>query len=349
MKIVTIIGARPQFIKAAIISRELKNYKNINEIIIHTGQHYDSNMSDIFFKQMGIPYPNYNLSIGGGTHGQMTGRQIEEIEKILILEKPHLVIVYGDTNSTLAGALAAVKLQIKIAHIEAGLRSFNRKMPEEINRIITDHISTILFAPTTSSFENLIREGIEKDKIHISGDIMYDASLFYKKVAQKPIDFENLNFNDYILCTIHRAENTDNEIILKNIFEGLSYSKIPIIIPIHPRTRARLTEFNILISNNIYLINPVGYLEMIWLEMNCNFIITDSGGVQKEAYFHKKKCLTLRLETEWVELLENNWNILVGSNVDKIKNLINNLKEEVDYKYLYGTGNSASEIVKKLL
>ena len=247
MKIVTIVGARPQFIKAAVMSREFKqNRPDINEIIIHTGQHYDISMSDIFFKQLLIPQPNYNLNIGGGSHGENTGRMIEKIEAILLQEKPNFLLVYGDTDSTLAGALAASKLQIPIIHIEAGLRSFNRKMPEEINRVLTDHISHLLFCPSEKSYQNLINEGIDNNKIHIVGDVMLDAYNFYIQYAQKPTwwDTINLPLNEYVLCTIHRAENTNEIKNLINIFNGLGKSKLPIIIPMHPRTTKILSNFN---------------------------------------------------------------------------------------------------------
>lgn len=348
MKIITIIGARPQFIKAAAISKELAKHKSIIEILVHTGQHYDQNMSDVFFKQMSIPRPKYNLEIGGGTHGEMTGRQLENIEKILIIEKPDIVIVYGDTNSTLAGALAAAKLNIKIAHIESGLRSFNKEMPEEINRIIADHTSTILFAPTKIAYNNLLNEGLKKDNIFLTGDIMLDASLQFKKFAKKPTSLK-LDINKFNLCTIHRAENTDNIENLTNIFEGLSYSYLPVILPIHPRTKKKLLDFQINVSKNIILIDPVGYFEMIWLELNANNILTDSGGVQKEAYFFKKFCITLRNETEWKELVECGWNVLVGSNLILIKNNINRIFQEIPYINFYGEGYASKEIVNKLL
>ena len=348
MKIITIIGARPQFIKAAAISRELLKHKNITEIIIHTGQHYDDNMSEIFFNQMKIPMPKYNLKIGGGTHGQMTGRQIEKIEEILINENPNLVIVYGDTNSTLAGALAAVKLNIKVAHIEAGLRSFNRNMPEEINRIITDHISTFLFAPTQISVENLIKEGFNVSKIYKTGDIMLDACIYYKTYSKKP-NLISDSITDFNLCTIHRAENTDNIENLTKIFKGLSYSNKVIILPIHPRTKKIITESKIEISKNILLLDPVGYFEMLWLELNADKIITDSGGVQKEAYFFKKFCITLRNETEWMELVHGGWNVLVGSNTNLIKEFINKESPNLPYINYYGTGNTSTDIVNKII
>ena len=348
MNIITIIGARPQFIKAAALSREIIKFNNITETIIHTGQHYDNNMSDIFFDEMTIPKPKYNLGIGGTTHGKMTGRQLEKIEEILINEKPNWVLVYGDTNSTLAGALAAAKLHIPVAHIESGLRSFNKEMPEELNRIISDHISNILFAPTNDAIKNLLKEGIDKSKIHLVGDVMYDAALFYKNKANKPIWFDSLNLENFILCTIHRAENTDSHFKLRNILEGLSFSKQKIILPIHPRTEEKIKSYGFQIPKNILIVPPVGYLEMVWLEKNCNIVITDSGGVQKEAYFHNKLCITLREETEWIELVESGWNTLVGTNVEKIKNaLLHNSIPNEKYDF-YGSGNACIQILKYL-
>lgn len=349
MKILTVLGARPQFVKAAAFSRAVKNHANIQEIIVHTGQHYDQNMSDIFFDEMDIPKPKYQLQTGGKLHGAMTGQQLKEIERVLLIEKPDIVLVYGDTNSTLAGALAAVKLHIPIAHVEAGLRSYNRRMPEEINRILTDQISSYLFVPTTSAKENLLREGIDASKIHIVGDIMYDATLFYIDKAIKPTWFESLNISNFALCTVHRAENTDNKDKLINIFKGMAYSNTPIILPLHPRTLIKIKSYNIPVPNNIYLVDPVGYLEMVWLEMHSDFILTDSGGVQKEAYFHSKQCITLREETEWVELVLAGVNTLVGSCPDKLANALNNIKYSFENENLYGTGNTSELILSKLV
>lgn len=349
MKILTVLGARPQFIKAAALSRAFKRYNKIEEIIIHTGQHYDSNMSDIFFEEMKIPKPKYLLTTGGKQHGLMTAEQLIKIEEIILFEKPDLVVVYGDTNSTLAGALAAIKLHIPIAHVEAGLRSYNKKMPEEINRILTDQVSDFLFVPSKASVSNLIREGIDLDKIHNVGDIMYDVCLYYKNKFLKPSFFENFEIDKYILCTIHRAENTDNLDNLKNIFEGISYCNKKIILPIHPRTLKKIQNFNIKLPSNVIIIDPVGYLEMGWLEANSEFIITDSGGVQKEAYFHGKHCITLRDETEWVELVEHGFNKLVGCNKDKIAEIINIEYPSLKNCKLYGEGNTAEKIVEVIL
>ena len=359
MKCLTIIGARPQFIKAATVSRAFQNSSNIQEILVHTGQHYDENMSGIFFEELEIPPPHYNLNIGSGTHGMQTGRMLETIEKVLLSEKPDWVIVYGDTNSTLAGALAAVKLHIPIAHIEAGLRSFNRKMPEEINRILTDHSSDLLFPPTNIAVKNLQQEGITKDKIHLVGDVMYDAALFYSEKAESKstiIDDLSLEPNNYILATVHRAENTDNPENLQNIFEALSLinQDIKVILPLHPRTKNALSRQGMLeqISRSIQIIGPLGYLDMVMLEKNARLIITDSGGVQKEAFFHNIPCTTLREETEWLELVESGWNTLVNPNLEpkeiysKIQScLIINQRTKTN---LYGDGDSAKKIVTTL-
>lgn len=313
-KIITIVGARPQFIKAAVVSRALSGQRGFDEAIIHTGQHYDANMSDIFFEQMCLPRPTYNLGIGGGSHGAMTGRQLEKIEEILNVEKPDVVLIYGDTNSTLAGALAAVKLNIPVAHVEAGLRSFNNRMPEEINRIIADRVSTLLFAPTETARSNLLAEGIHASKIHVIGDVMCDAALFYRSKAVKPAWFREAATPQgaYVLCTIHRAENTESSARLQNIFRGLSECGLPVIMPLHPRTVIKVAEFGIIVSENIRVVEPAGYLEMLWLEINASVIATDSGGVQKEAYFQRVPCVTFREETEWVELVDSGWNELAS-------------------------------------
>lgn len=352
MKLLTILGARPQFIKAGSISREISKSKEIKEVIVHTGQHYDSNMSDIFFEELRIPKPDYNLGIGGKTHGAMTGQMIEKIEEIAFIEKPDCILVYGDTNSTLAGALVASKLHIKLAHVEAGLRSNNLKMPEEVNRIITDRISNILFCPSLNAVENLRNEGFENFncKIFNTGDVMLDGLLFYKQFAKKP----NINLQpNYVLCTIHRAENTDDIINLKKIFKALNKiaSKTQIILPIHPRTRKILNENHIDISK-VTVIEPVGYLEMVWLLENCVLVITDSGGLQKEAYFFKKYCVTLRNETEWKELIDSKVNILVGSNTSNILQTYHFFQDkifDINNSRIYGDGNASQRIIKELL
>lgn len=349
MKILTVLGARPQFIKAAAFSRAIKKYEGIDEIIVHTGQHYDQNMSDIFFTEMGIPFPKYRLQTGGKTHGAMTGQQLEKIEEILFIEKPDLVLVYGDTNSTLAGALAATKIHIPIAHVEAGLRSFNKKMPEEINRILTDQVSDYLFVPSVGAKQNLLNEGVNEEKIFVVGDIMYDVSLYYKEKMVKPNWFDALNLNNFILCTIHRAENTDDKTKLTNIFKGLGLSNKNIILPLHPRTVNKIKEHKINLPENIKIVEPVGYLEMVWLEVHSDLIVTDSGGVQKEAYFHGKYCVTLREETEWVELVDQGLNQLVGYNADLIlENIKSYNKDAIESKGIYGQGTTAEEIISIL-
>ena len=327
MKIVTILGARPQFIKAGSVSREiLRQHEagaDITEVIVHTGQHYDANMSDVFFEEMQIPKPDYFLGIGGKMHGAMTGQMIEKIEEILLQEKPDWVMVYGDTNSTLAGAIAASKLHIKIAHVEAGLRSFNMRMPEEVNRIITDRISSVLFCPTQAAVANLNKESIGQwqtdAKVVLSGDVMQDGAIFYKDLAQKPPGL--VVSDEFVLCTIHRAENTDDPTRLGAIFEALNkiaQSK-QVILPLHPRTKKIIQNLE-LNTQNLTLIDPVGYLNMVWLIDNAGLVMTDSGGLQKEAYFFGVPCITLRDETEWLELVEAGANVLVGADKDKILN-----------------------------
>jgi UDP-GlcNAc3NAcA epimerase len=351
MKVLTILGARPQFIKAGTLSRSLSNHPDIKEIIVHTGQHYDHNMSDVFFKEMNIPLPKYRLDEGGGSHAQMTGKILIELEKILIDEQPDWVIVYGDTNSTLAGALASSKLNIKIAHIEAGLRSYNNEMPEEINRIVTDRLSTILFCPSMESINNLHKEGFKNYncKLVCVGDIMKEGISYYATKSISPVNFKTPS-SSFHLMTLHRAENTDNPVKLKSIFEALEEiaEKNRIILPIHPRTKKRLEENNIKLKK-IEIIPPVGYREMIWLISNADTVITDSGGLQKEAYFLSKHCITLREETEWKELVVNNFNILVGANPEKIKRAFNKHLFNSDFSIeLYGDNNVSEKIIKEL-
>ncbi|MDO4729278.1 MAG: UDP-N-acetylglucosamine 2-epimerase (non-hydrolyzing) [Bacteroidota bacterium] len=352
MKILTIVGARPQFIKAGSVSRIIKQHDKIKEIIVHTGQHYDNNMSSVFFDEMRIPKPDYFLGVGGNTHGAMTGQMMEKIEEVAIKEMPYFIMVYGDTNSTLAGALVASKLGIRLAHIEAGLRSFNMKMPEEINRILTDRVSDILFCPTDTAMKNLKQEGFDKFNCRIvkSGDVMQDGIMFYKQYAKRP----NIAIaSNFILSTIHRAENTDNQDRLKSIFKALSEiaNQIDVVLPIHPRTRKIIKTLNI-DTGKVNIIDPVGYFEMIWLIDNCTLVATDSGGLQKEAYFLKKPCITLRDETEWVELVECGVNILTGSNKNKILSAFRSCEEIDMTKFnlsLYGNGKASEIIVKSLL
>jgi len=349
MRIITIVGARPQFIKAATLSRAFRN-RGIEEIIIHTGQHYDSNMSDIFFNQMQIEKPKYFLGVNSNKHSEMTGKMMQKIEEILICEKPNWVVLFGDTNSTLAGALAASKLHIKIAHVEAGLRSFNMKMPEEINRILTDRVSSLLFCPTKTAVENLKNEGFDRYncKIINTGDIMNDGVKFFSNLAKKPNIEVNQNF---ILCTVHRPVNTDNIKNLESIFKAINFIGLSkqVIFPCHPRTLKVLKENNIDISN-IKIIEPIGYLEMIWLIKKSELILTDSGGLQKESYFFSKPCVVLRNETEWVELVENKFNVLTGSNFQKIIDVVENYKFNLNYKLnLYGDGSTSKIITESIL
>lgn len=350
MKIVTIIGARPQFIKAATVSRFVAARTDIQEIIVHTGQHYDANMSDIFFKELAIPKPDHHLGIGGGTHGAMTGRQLEAVETVLLGEKPDWVLVYGDTNSTLAGALAAVKLHIPVAHVEAGLRSFNRRMPEEINRVLTDHAADLLFAPTEKAVANLQAEGLPADRVVLTGDVMYDAAQFYRGLARRPKWFDGLGLKEgkFVLATVHRAENTDDSARLAEIFAGLAQSEYPVVLPLHPRTRGRLDAAGITPAANIHIAPPVGYIEMVWLEAASLVIASDSGGVQKEAYFHGRRCVILRDETEWLELVEAGWNIIAGTNPARIAAGIHDTVTPPMASSLYGDGKSAEAILDVL-
>jgi UDP-GlcNAc3NAcA epimerase len=358
MKVITVLGARPQFIKAAALSRVfLTNFKNkIDEKIIHTGQHYDSNLSDNFFKELNIPRPKYNLNIRSNFHGEMTGKMIIDIEKILLNEKPDYLIVYGDTNSTLAGAIAASKINIPIAHIEAGLRSFNQYMPEEINRVITDNLSSILFCPTKKSIENLSKENIKKHVYNV-GDVMFDVAKHQQKKINK---FDNLinslNIsNDFILVTCHRAENTDNLLNLKNILSSLNQlSRIStIVFPIHPRTMNAINKNNLKgFIKNIKILDPLSYSEISELIKNAKCVLTDSGGMQKECFFYGTPCITLRHETEWVETLDTGMNILVGSSKNKIlKETKKFLGQKVKTKSRlkpYGNGDASSKIATKL-
>jgi len=349
IKILTILGARPQFIKAGSVSREIALHSDIEEVIVHTGQHYDTNMSDIFFEEMKIPKPTYFLGIGGISHGAMTGQMMEKIEEVALKENPDWIMVYGDTNSTLAGALVASKLNIKLAHIEAGLRSFNMKMPEEINRILTDRVSNLLFCPTEIAIENLKNEGFERMncKVVKTGDVMLDGAIFYKKLAIKPSFKIEENF---VLCTIHRAENTDSIANLIGIFDALNEisKEAQIILPLHPRTK-KVIESHKIDTSNLTIVDPLGYLEMVWLIDNCNIILTDSGGLQKEAYFFSKQCITLRDETEWVELVNIGANVLVGANKMKIISEFKNRKNFLNHiEHLYGSGHASSKIILEI-
>ncbi len=353
-KILTVVGARPQFIKAAVVSRCIAQSDKLSEVIVHTGQHFDANMSDIFFDEMAIPKPSINLEINSMTHGAMTGRMLEELEKVMLSEKPDIVLVYGDTNSTLAGALAAKKLHIKIAHVEAGLRSFNDRMPEEINRILTDRISDILFCPTDKAVDNLHREGYENINTQIIkvGDVMNDAAKFYAGKNDQGQILDDLNVRDkkFILCTIHRQENTDDEEKLKAIAAALNQlnEQYKVVFLIHPRTKGKLKTLGITL--NFEPVEPVGYFDMITLLANTALVVTDSGGLQKEAFFFKNNCVTVRNQTEWVELVENGYNVLSDATESAIiyhcKQMIN--KTSNFSKNLYGNGDAGEKIVECL-
>jgi len=375
-KIITVIGARPQIIKAAAISRAIKNNfsDKILEVIIHTGQHYDENMSQIFFEELEIPFPNYNLNVGSGSHGEQTAKMLEGLENIYLKEKPDAVIVYGDTNSTIAGALAASKIHIPVIHIEAGLRSFNKAMPEEINRIACDHMSTLLFTPSETGHRNLLNEGIKNDqkeaatidnpKIYLCGDIMYDNSLYFSAMSEqksKILEELEISTNEFILCTIHRDTNTDDQSNLNAIFRALlriqKTTNLKIVLPLHPRTKEKLnshldenllTEINQ--NKNFKIIPPTGFLDIISLEKNARLIITDSGGLQKEAFFFQKPCVILREQTEWIEIVENGNALIAGANELKIISSVETLIKKTDYTYpnLYGDGNAANFICKKI-
>lgn len=347
-KIVTIVGARPQFIKVAPVSRVLRQH--YNEIIVNTGQHYDANMADIFFQQLNIPMPDYNLGVGSGTHGKQTGQMLHTIENVLSEEKPDAVLVYGDTNSTLAGALAASKMHIPLIHVEAGLRSFNKKMPEEVNRILTDHVSSLLFAPTETAVTNLRNEGITNG-IHQVGDVMYDAMIFNREIARKEYSIASFEVRPkgYYLATIHRAENTDNRDTLSNILQTLSSLPNEVVFPLHPRTKAKIEQFglqSLLDDSNLRVVAPLSYLEMILLEEQAIGIVTDSGGVQKEAYFLEVPCYTLRTETEWVETVNCGWNHLLNPANNNNAEII---AKEFNQKYesnLFGDGKASEFIVE---
>ncbi|WP_423792269.1 non-hydrolyzing UDP-N-acetylglucosamine 2-epimerase [Methanocaldococcus indicus] len=350
--ITIVLGTRPEIIKLSPIIRELMD-KEIDFRIIHTNQHYSKNMDKIFFEELNLPKPDYNLNVGSGTHGEQTGKMIMNIEKVLLKEKPNIVIVQGDTNTTLAGALAASKLKIKVAHVEAGLRSFDRNMPEEINRVLTDHISDYLFAPTEIAKNNLINEGINENKIFVVGNTIVDATLQNLTIAEEKYKIED---KDYFLLTLHRAENVDNKKRLQNIINGINevieiYNK-EIIFPVHPRTLKRLKEFNLLdkLNKNINIIDPIGYLKFLLLEKYAKLILTDSGGVQEEACILKVPCITLRDNTERPETVEVGANMLVGDSKEKLINSINiMLKKEKNWKNPFGDGKSAKKIIKILL
>lgn len=359
MKIVTIVGARPQFIKAAAVSRTIRDdyAGNVSEVLVHTGQHYDANMSKVFFDELDIPHPKYNLDISGGQHGAMTGRMLETIEKVLLEEKPDWVLIYGDTNSTLAGALAAAKLHIPLAHVEAGLRSFNMRMPEEINRIVADRVSNRLFCPTETAVKNLKAEGVENG-VHNVGDVMYDVALFYRDKAKqqsKILHALSLPERGFALATCHRAENTDDPARLGEIVHALAQlaTSLPVVLPLHPRTRKLIADYGL--ANRlgaVKVVEPLPFLDMVALEQAAKVILTDSGGVQKEAYFYGVPCVTMRDETEWVETVEMGWNRLVGAKSAAILSATNSATSEDPARTArsspYGFGDAAKRIVTQL-
>lgn len=362
-KIITILGARPQFIKTPLLSKELAKFST--EIIVHTGQHYDDKMSDLFFRELKIKKPKYNLGVGSAEQGEQTAKMLAGIEKILLKEKPDLIIIYGDTNSTVAGALAAAKLHLPVAHIEAGLRSYNRQMPEEINRIVSDHIAELLFAPTKNAVRILKKEGIASGVYNV-GDVM--AEMMEKFKSQKSLSLSqakrrgqakvkimkdyNIKAKKYLLVTVHRQENTDNKENLKNIFKALLTIEQTIIFPAHPRTKKAIEKYHLdkLLSRapHIRFIDPVGYLEMISLELNAKMILTDSGGVQKESYVAKVPCLTLRKETEWIETVQSGWNVLCGTNVNKIVRLAKHFPKPKSHPNFLGTGHASEKIASQI-
>ncbi len=377
LKIITIVGARPQIIKASALSRAISTYfsDKISELIVHTGQHYDENMSAVFFDELGIPQPHTNLQVGSGSHGQQTARILEGIEQLIQTEKADALVVYGDTNSTIAGALAASKIDVPVVHIEAGLRSFNKRMPEEINRILCDHVSTLLFCPTQTAIDNLSREGfsldcsykadLDKPHVYACGDIMFDNSLYFSTISDTKstiLSELNLEKDQFILTTIHRNANTDDTQNLNSIFRALLHvfeeTSLPIILPIHPRTKKMMDQLldadlaaKITAKNAIRLIPPAGFLDIISLEKNARLIITDSGGLQKEAFFFQKPCVILRPETEWVEIVQNGNAILADADEKRIINAVSELLGRKDFSYpsIFGDGNAAKFIAEKML
>jgi UDP-GlcNAc3NAcA epimerase len=363
MKLITVVGARPQFIKAATLSRAIASHnahaagEPIDEKIVHTGQHYDANMSDVFFRQLDIPDPAWHLGIGSGSHGDQTGRMLTAIEKVIAEERPDLVLVYGDTNSTLAGALAAAKLHLPVAHVEAGLRSFNRRMPEEVNRVMSDHLAELLFCPTEQAVENLAREGITRG-VHRIGDVMFDSVRHYRaRIECEPRATAALGLprKGFVLATVHRAENTDSPSNLRGIFAAFDaiQERFPVVVALHPRTRRLLAAHGIRPADGVRLLEPLGYFEMIELEVNARLILTDSGGVQKEAFFAGTPCLTLREETEWVETTQRGANRLCGASTARILEGFR-LHEEgaaaADFSGApYGDGDAAGRILAELV
>lgn len=357
-RILTVVGARPQFIKAATVSRVTRDRDDVTEILVHTGQHYDQNMSELFFQEMDIPTPDHNLAIGSGSHGAQTGAMLEAVERVIQQEEPDWVLIYGDTNSTLAGAVAAVKLHVPVVHVEAGLRSFNRRMPEEINRILSDHASDLLLTPTDTATMHLRNEGVPDEKVVQVGDVMYDAALFYGERAGDPTDMLDrlgVDPSNCILSTIHRAENTDDTERMTAIIEAFAAinREHQILLPLHPRTRATLERLDLLeaMSSAATLCEPLGYLDMVAMERAAGLVLTDSGGVQKEAFFHGTPCVTLRDETEWVELVDAGWNTIcpppdVNAIVEAACSAFGTTGSDIEP---YGDGDAAARIVDLLV
>jgi UDP-GlcNAc3NAcA epimerase len=359
LKVATVVGARPQFIKAAAVSRAIARHnaacpeRPITEVLIHTGQHYDYGMSAVFFHELELPEPAHHLSVGSGPHGAQTGEMLKRVEAVLLAEKPDLALVYGDTNSTLAGALAAAKLHVPVAHVEAGLRSFNQRMPEEVNRILTDHLSTWLFCPSEQAVQNLAQEGIRKG-VYLAGDVMYDVLLWQLPQArerQSLLTEWGLQPGSYALATVHRAESTDDPQRLRSIFialERLARNGLPVVLPLHPRTGEALGTAGI-VPESVHIMQPASYEEMLCLEANARVILTDSGGLQKEAYWLGVPCVTLREETEWLETVTAGWNVLVGCDPERIVDAVRKLQPKDSRSSLYGNGNSAESIVRGLI
>ena len=350
MRIASIVGARPNFVKLAPVSREIR--RDAEELIIHTGQHYDYQMDKIFFQELGIPEPDYHLGVGSGSHGQQTGEMLKGIEDVLLKEKPDMALVFGDTNTTLAGALTAAKLHIPVSHVEAGLRSFDKEMPEEVNRVLVDHCSDLLFCPTKTAVDNLRKEGIVKG-VHLTGDVMADILQDCIRIAEKSskiLDLLDLRSKGYYLATVHRAENTDDPRRLKSIIEALCQIG-DVVFPCHPRTEKRLQEEGLWdkLDEEVNITKPVGYLEMLLLEKNAKKILTDSGGVQKEAYMLKVPCVTMRDETEWVETVEDGWNILVGADMEKIFSAAGSFDPHSEQREMFGRGDASKRIVQAIL
>lgn len=348
MKVMTVVGARPQFVKAGPVSRALRAHHQ--EVLVHTGQHYDANMSEVFFSDLDIPPPDFNLGIGSGPHGQQTGEMLARIEALLASEAPDWLLVYGDTNSTLAGALAAAKLHIPVAHVEAGLRSFNRRMPEEVNRVLTDHVATLLFCPSATAVGNLAAEGIVNG-VHLVGDVMSSSLAFAAgraRTRSTVLHRLGLTRGGYLLATVHRAENTDSRERLAALLAAFSSVGEPIVFPVHPRTRKMLAQFGIEPGPKVVLVEPLGYLDMVMLEQSARMILTDSGGIQKEAYWLGVPCVTLREETEWVETVESGWNTLAGTSTERVVHAARNRTLPSVRPPLYEDGDAAAKIVARL-